>query len=310
MKGLRTGVKVIDWVIALAALAGIIFIAYFNVQAWIAVLQGKLGFPFQLAAFSGAAIFCLIQGMEVRPLFLKALHTRSDQLLAIAQGQSDAEAKALIQELKEETDIRPNKLRRAKKMAYLFTLIDLACCVLLLFTPIIRPGVSIMTVILTMGLGLIVWENVLKTLATVWLFPWLCMLILSETRDVTITKLKKMFESAKAGASERMNGGNSKGSPSGGGGGSMGKPSGGGSDRGASSPSPATPRPSGGGMKPPGGALPSMPKPGGGMKPSMPEGISGMSGGMPERPMGVGRDAGKDIQDIFGGRIPSRPSGT
>ncbi|MBW4469254.1 MAG: hypothetical protein KME45_03215 [Stenomitos rutilans HA7619-LM2] len=187
--------KGLQWAIVAAALLLIWFIAYFNVVEYQRVFLG-LGLG-GFAVWVGMAVFCLVQAMEIRPILLKHKHNRCSEMIAFAEKQG-CDAKPLIVQLKEEAAIRTKRIRRAVWMAYLFTFIDLALCVFLLFTPIIKPGVSLMTVLLTMNMSLIVWPNVFKTLGTVWLLPALTKMLISESNETGLPNLSGAFAALKA----------------------------------------------------------------------------------------------------------------
>lgn len=167
-------------VIFLGLLGIVAYVSWANVIAYERELI-KLGAPGGIAIWLGLAGFLLIQSMEIRPIILRHLHNKSEEFLTWAERNLDGKEKPLLTHHREEMDIAPQRLQRAIWLSKLFTIVDLLLCVFFLFTPIIQPGVSIMTVILTMGIGLIVWRNVLLTVATVWLIPLSVRLAIAET---------------------------------------------------------------------------------------------------------------------------------
>jgi len=184
MRVLRLILTIFQWVIFLSLMVIVAYLAYINVGAYERVLI-NLGAASALAIWIGIAAFWLIQANEIRPIVMEKLHNKAAELLDFAEKakDKDKDLKPLVVQLKEEQAIRHKRLIRAKWLALVFTGIDLLLCVLFLFTPIIKPGVSLGTVILTMNPGLIVWENVWKTLGTVWLIPLAVKLAVEESSD-------------------------------------------------------------------------------------------------------------------------------
>ena len=182
MRMLRLILTIFQWVIFLSLMVIVAYLAYVNVGAYERVLI-NLGAASALAIWIGIAAFWLIQANEIRPILMEKLHNKAAELLDFAEKAKDKDLKPLVVQLKEEQAIRHKRLIRAKWLALIFTGIDLLLCVLFLFTPIIKPGVSLGTVILTMNPGLIVWENVWKTLGTVWLIPLAVKLAIEESSD-------------------------------------------------------------------------------------------------------------------------------
>ena len=184
MRMLRLILTIFQWGIFLSLMVIVAYLAYVNVGAYERVLI-NLGAASALAIWIGIAAFWLIQANEIRPILMEKLHNKAAELLDFAEKakDKDKDLKPLVVQLKEEQAIRHKRLIRAKWLALIFTGIDLLLCVLFLFTPIIKPGVSLGTVILTMNPGLIVWENVWKTLGTVWLIPLAVKLAIEESSD-------------------------------------------------------------------------------------------------------------------------------
>jgi hypothetical protein len=198
MKMLRGCLKGLQITIVLSAIVLVGFIAYFNVVEYRRVLI-DLGVSAEPAIWLGTAAFLMIQAQEVRPILIKQLHNQTSEMIAFAE-KAGSDAKPLVLQLKEEQSIRTRQIRRAMTMSYIFTVIDLILCTTLLFTPIIRPGVSPMTVLLTMGVALINWWNVTKTLLTVWALPWIIKMLISESSDAGLPNLAAALDRLK----ERM----------------------------------------------------------------------------------------------------------
>lgn len=187
----------LQFAIVFGGLLLIAFISYFNVVEYDRLLRAW-GIPAAFSIWVAVSGFLIIQAFEIRPLFLKAKHNKVSQLAQLAESQPDKDSKLLALQLKEEEDIKPKKMRRALVMAYVFTAIDFILCAFFLFTPLIQPGVNLWTVLLTMNPSYILWWNVIKVVATVWMLPRLVGLLLAESEDARIPSLGNAIAALKS----------------------------------------------------------------------------------------------------------------